>query len=104
MDMSTTRAARKHVQRAFEVLCAYFVVFRALAKQWDSETLWEMVTCCVILHNIILEDKGYDAVGAPEFQNMGDPIHLLDQNPPHLKSLLKCINKTNSRAAKERSD
>ena len=35
----------------------------------------------MIMHNIVVEDKGEDAAAALEFENMGDPIELPDQNP-----------------------
>ena len=28
------------------------------AMMWESETLWQLLTCCVILYNIIVEDEG----------------------------------------------
>ena len=35
---------------------------------------------CVIMHNMIIEDEGDDAAAALEYENMGDPIQLLDPN------------------------
>lgn len=52
-----------------------------------------MMTCCVSMHNIIVKDEGEDATTALEIENLGDHVELLDQIPPHLKSLFKCINK-----------
>ncbi|XP_020164442.1 uncharacterized protein [Aegilops tauschii subsp. strangulata] len=72
-------AARMGVERAFGVLQVCFAVVRGPAKQWDQETLW-VITCCVIMDNMIVEDEGEDAAAALEFGNMGDPIHLLDKN------------------------
>ncbi|XP_020156015.1 uncharacterized protein [Aegilops tauschii subsp. strangulata] len=40
-------AAKKNIERAFGVLQARFVVVCGPAKQWDTETLWEVMTCCV---------------------------------------------------------
>ena len=32
------------------------------------------------MHNMIVEDEGDDTAAALEFENMGDPIQLPDQN------------------------
>ena len=74
-------AARKDVERTFGVLRARFAVVRGPAKQWDLETLWDVMTCCVIMHNMIVEDEGDDVAAALKFKNMGDPIQLPDHNP-----------------------
>jgi hypothetical protein len=76
--------ARKDVERAFRVLQVHFAVVRESAKQWDPETLWEVMTCCVIMHNMIVEDEGKDAAVGLEFDNMGDPIKLAYHNPTHI--------------------
>ena len=75
------KAATKDVERTFEVLQARFAVVRGPAKQWGPKTLWEVMTCCVIMHNMIVEDEGEDAAVGLEFENMGDPIELREQNP-----------------------
>ena len=69
-------AARKDVERASEVIRTRFAVVHGPAQQWDPETLWEVMTCCVIMHNIIVEDKGEYAASALKFENMCDSIEL----------------------------
>jgi hypothetical protein len=63
-------AARKDIERAFGVLQARFAVVRGPARFWDKETLINIMTCCAILHNMIIEDERglnllcfYDNVG-----------------------------------------
>lgn len=50
-------ATRKDVERAFGVLEARFAIIRGPARFWDKETLREIMTACVIMHNMIIEDE-----------------------------------------------
>ena len=49
--------ARKDVERAFGVLQARFAIVRGPARFWDQEDLWYILTACVIMHNMIVEDE-----------------------------------------------
>ncbi|XP_071681875.1 uncharacterized protein [Lolium perenne] len=51
-------AARKDIERAFSVLQARFAIVRGPARFWDMDTLKDIMTTCVILHNMIIEDGG----------------------------------------------
>ena len=51
-------SSRKDVERAFGVLQARWRIVWSAAMTWDSETLWQLMTCCVIPHNVIVEDEG----------------------------------------------
>ena len=60
--------ARKDVERAFGVLQSRFAI--GLAKYWDQETLGDIMTACIIMHNMIIEnerenpeDYNYDFMG-----------------------------------------
>ncbi|XBJ06881.1 hypothetical protein VPH35_012471 [Triticum aestivum] len=50
-------AARKDIERAFGVLQSRFAIVRGPARFWDKKTLKNIITCCVILHNMILKDE-----------------------------------------------
>ena len=90
--------ARKDIERAFGVLQAHYAVVRGRAKQVGSGDLVggdDMLCDQLIMHNMTVEDERDDDVATLEFENIGDHIQLPDQNPAHLKSLFKCINKFN---------
>jgi hypothetical protein len=71
------------------VLQARFTVVRGPAKVWDPETLCEVMTACVIMHNMIVEDKGDGVCHDQEFQQMGDPIKLPTQNPTTFEEFIQ---------------
>jgi len=53
-------ACRKDVERAFGVLQSRFAIVRGPARLWDENTLQLIMTACIIMHNMIVEDKGVD--------------------------------------------
>ena len=62
------------------------------------------MTCCVIMHNMIVEHEGDDAATSLEFKNMGDPTELPDQNPATLEEFVQMHQQIRHRATKGRSD
>ena len=66
-------AYRKDVERAFGVLQARFIIVRGPARYWDLETLGEVMTACIILHNMIIEDECGSHVDY-RYDNMGELV------------------------------
>jgi hypothetical protein len=52
------KSCRKDIERAFGVLQARWAVLRGPAYGWDRNRLTEIITACIIMHNMIVEDEG----------------------------------------------
>ena len=48
---------RKDIERAFGVLQARWGILTKPARQWHREYLDDILECCVVLHNMIVEDE-----------------------------------------------
>ncbi|TMW97669.1 hypothetical protein EJD97_005178 [Solanum chilense] len=49
-------SCRKNVERAFVVLQSHFAIIAGPSCFWRKDLLHEIMTTCIILHNIIIED------------------------------------------------
>ena len=80
-------SARKDIERAFGVLQARFAIVRGPARFWDKKTLVNIMKCCVILHNMILEDER--GLNLPCFyDNVGTRVQP-ERNPNRLQAFLQ---------------
>ena len=57
---ATQKACKKDVERAFGVLQARFTIVRGPARFFHLKTLKKIMTACIILHNMIVEDERDD--------------------------------------------
>nr|XP_020183789.1 protein ALP1-like [Aegilops tauschii subsp. strangulata] len=69
-------AAMKDVERAFGVLQARWGIVRGATMMWESETLWRLMTCCVILHNMIVEGEGDGVAQTNDFEALGEQVEI----------------------------
>ncbi|KAK1603841.1 hypothetical protein QYE76_027514 [Lolium multiflorum] len=65
-------AARKDVERAFDILQARWAIVRHPARAWDVQTLWEVMTACVIMHNMIVEVERDDSLFDNDWEGQGE--------------------------------
>jgi hypothetical protein len=77
-------SCRKDIERAFGVLQARWAVLRGPAYGWDCNRLTEIITACIIMHNMIVEDEG-DFAGNTDFgeSTLGiEPCQLIQEGRP----------------------
>ena len=56
---------------------------------WKSETLWQLMTCCVILHNMIVEDEGDVVAQTNDFEARKEQVQIPeDQDAVQLMNFL----------------
>ena len=66
--------ARKDIERALGVLQARWAVIRGPAYGWDREQLSDIMTACIIMHNMIVEDEKSEAINT-NFDNIGRQVN-----------------------------
>ncbi|XP_057785257.1 uncharacterized protein LOC131002807 [Salvia miltiorrhiza] len=62
-------SARKNIERAFGVLQARWGIIQSSARGWYVDNLKEIMMCCIILHNMIVEKEL--PIGEMTTQDMG---------------------------------
>lgn len=95
-------SVRKDVERAFGILQSRFATLRKPSLFWSFEDLQNEVLCCIILHNMILEDeRGDNEVTStsllPQQASLGKqtkqyPLDAIISNLQNSQSLNKFLN------------
>ncbi|XP_047961841.1 protein ALP1-like [Salvia hispanica] len=81
--------ARKDVERAFGVLQSRWAIIRCPVRLWHENDVADIMTACIILHNMIIEDEDFVAERwAPE--DGASTIH--DIATPPLQMGVPCSN------------
>ncbi|XP_020161157.1 uncharacterized protein [Aegilops tauschii subsp. strangulata] len=74
-------SVRKDVERAFGVLQSRWGIVQNSALSRDVRKLWEMMTACVIMHKMIVEDERDESIFDQGFDYQGENIKPLHQDP-----------------------
>ncbi|XP_073353886.1 uncharacterized protein [Aegilops tauschii subsp. strangulata] len=74
-------SAKKDVERALGVLQPRWGIVRNPALSWDERKLWEVMTSCVIMHNMIVEDERDESIFDQGFDYQGENVEPLHQEP-----------------------
>uniref|UniRef100_R7W7D5 Uncharacterized protein n=1 Tax=Aegilops tauschii TaxID=37682 RepID=R7W7D5_AEGTA len=70
-------SARKDVERAFGVLQSGWGIVWYPTNTWSMQKLWEVMTACVIMHNMIVEDERPERLYDQGFQ-FQDGMHEIN--------------------------
>jgi hypothetical protein len=66
------------VVQAFGILQSRWVIFWYPAKKWSVQKMWEIMTACKIMHNMIIEEERNDSVYDQGWAFQGE---LVSPNP-----------------------
>lgn len=69
-------AARKDVERGFGVLQARWAIVRHPARTWSLQTMHEVMSCSVIMRNMIVEDERPDGKNESGWDFQGELVEL----------------------------
>ncbi|XP_074355895.1 uncharacterized protein LOC141695556 [Apium graveolens] len=78
-------SVRKDVERAFGVLQSRFAMIRGPSRFWDVSTMKYIMTACIILHNMIIEDEREINTEEENFDTNGEPT--VTRIPRHQSTL-----------------
>nr|XP_040245471.2 uncharacterized protein LOC120964694 [Aegilops tauschii subsp. strangulata] len=86
---------RKDVERSIGVLQARFAINYGHAHFWDQKDLWRIMTVCVILNNMIIEDERGQLPNY-RYENEGNKVYIPAVQPQRderrLHDFLRYVN------------
>jgi hypothetical protein len=70
---------RKDVERAFGILQTQFAIVRRPARFLDQNILWYIITACVIMHSMIIEEERDQELNYTHYDLMGVPVKCVEE-------------------------
>lgn len=67
--------ARIDVERVFGVLQVRFEILKNPVRQWDLQTIEDIMIACIIMHNMIIEDE--QGLPLEPFGDWGLPVETM---------------------------
>jgi hypothetical protein len=62
------------MQQAFGVMQSRWAIVHHPARQWSVWQMWEVMTACVIMHNMIIEEERDDSVYGQGWDFQGELV------------------------------
>jgi hypothetical protein len=90
-------ACRKDVERAFGVRQSRWAIVRHPAKQWSVQQMWQVMTACMIMHNMIVAEERDDTVYNQEWDFQGELV-APNPRPASFQNFLHVHHKIQDRA------
>ncbi|XP_062180633.1 uncharacterized protein LOC133885025 [Phragmites australis] len=83
----TQEVVRKDFERAFGMLQSHFAIILGPGRLWDQKMLWQIMTTCVIMHNMIIENERGQEEDF-EYENVGTAVKT-ERNEDRLRAFLQ---------------
>ena len=88
------------MERAFGVLQSRFSIVAGPTRLWSKKVLHDIVTSCIIMHNMIIEDeRDIDATIEERFEDPTVEVEIATHNDARFQEFLACHKKIKEREA-----
>lgn len=93
-------SCRKDVERAFRVLQSRFAIVASPARFWEKDDLHDIMTACIIMHNMIIEDERDLEVPIDDSREVPIPdVEMVNEGTNQFQTFLARFKKIKDRDA-----
>ncbi|KAL1218722.1 hypothetical protein V5N11_028862 [Cardamine amara subsp. amara] len=94
------KSCRKDVERAFGVLQSRFTIVAGPARLWSKTMLNDIMTTCIIMHNMIIEDeRDLDAPVEEQTEFLTPEVEMTGDDDARFQAFLARHRKIKNREA-----